>query len=606
MIKFDRASGLLFSLAVLNVMSGAMFSVLSPFYPMTAESKGVSQIVIGAIFSCFAFINFLASPVFGYFARHIGRRNMILFGMLMEGISTVGFAFIDHLPVNWFVGVSFLIRVFQGLGTAATNTATFSVVAGEFPEKMADVLALNETCLGLGMVLGPPIGGFLFEYGSFSLPFIVMGGLYILAIPIIRAFLPPEKVYDDSQSDISIWQMLCIPDVILACTSIFFSMASVGFVNPTLADHLFQFGLSTTTVGFFFVIPTFTYALCGPIISTLSKKMGYISILSLGLLLSALCFVLIGPSPLFPFFPVNLTTVSIALLLLGVGASFALIPAMPFMIESVAHKGEHAVDVVSGITTSAFALGEICGPLVGSGLVQSFDFPWAATIFAGSLLVASILLVPVHSAFLRCYHKSGTEEQEYALVQDEEQSAAYEGQEAEEEGERKHPGHHEGELRGVLVHHDGKEGDRRHEGKNVRFSLDEGRESQNGSRRSSKTIPGTKSMEGYSLLANPREPTQSVSINRPSASSALLSTSTPSFNAALSRSPSIFRTGSLSSSPFLSSSPLAALRGMDAHRRLVAFHPHRMPDPHAFAALSFTDAHNAHSQHSPDRSHDRL
>ena len=44
------------------------------------------------------------------------------------------------------------------------------------------MFAILETFFGLGMILGPFIGGLLYEIGGFILPFVILGGfLYELA-----------------------------------------------------------------------------------------------------------------------------------------------------------------------------------------------------------------------------------------------------------------------------------------------------------------------------------------------------------------------------------------------------------------------------------------
>lgn len=48
-----------------------------------------------------------------------------------------------------------------------------------------------ETFAGLGYTAGPVIGGVLYEYGGFQLPFFVLGALLVLAT-IVSFFLIEE------------------------------------------------------------------------------------------------------------------------------------------------------------------------------------------------------------------------------------------------------------------------------------------------------------------------------------------------------------------------------------------------------------------------------
>jgi hypothetical protein len=42
---------------------------------------------------------------------------------------------------------------------------------------------------GFGMILGPTLGGAMYEAGGFSLPFAVLGGCLLFQVPIPRYFL---------------------------------------------------------------------------------------------------------------------------------------------------------------------------------------------------------------------------------------------------------------------------------------------------------------------------------------------------------------------------------------------------------------------------------
>ena len=51
----------------------------------------------------------------------------------------------------------------MAIGSAASETSSFAVVVNVFPAKAATVLGLLETAIGLGMMIGPALGGVLYE-----------------------------------------------------------------------------------------------------------------------------------------------------------------------------------------------------------------------------------------------------------------------------------------------------------------------------------------------------------------------------------------------------------------------------------------------------------
>ena len=44
--------------------------------------------------------------------------------------------------------------------------------------------SIVETSVGLGLSLGPAIGGFLYSIGGYGLPFFVLGGIMLATIPM--------------------------------------------------------------------------------------------------------------------------------------------------------------------------------------------------------------------------------------------------------------------------------------------------------------------------------------------------------------------------------------------------------------------------------------
>lgn len=60
--------------------------------------------------------------------------------------------------------------------------------------------ACLETFFGLGLIVGPTMGGFLFQMGGYTLPFMVLGVLLIAAALLTYALLPSVEHCDLPQS----------------------------------------------------------------------------------------------------------------------------------------------------------------------------------------------------------------------------------------------------------------------------------------------------------------------------------------------------------------------------------------------------------------------
>ena len=65
-----------------------------------------------------------------------------------------------------------------------------SMIAKEFPENVATMFAVLETFFGIGMIVGPTVGGALYEAGGFTLPFALLGAILVCASGFCFFVLP--------------------------------------------------------------------------------------------------------------------------------------------------------------------------------------------------------------------------------------------------------------------------------------------------------------------------------------------------------------------------------------------------------------------------------
>lgn len=71
------------------------------------------------------------------------------------------------------------------MGNAAFLTASFAIIAKEFPNNVATTFASLETFFGLGLIVGPTVGGALYQV--FFLIFLtLMRPLHILGTQIMH------------------------------------------------------------------------------------------------------------------------------------------------------------------------------------------------------------------------------------------------------------------------------------------------------------------------------------------------------------------------------------------------------------------------------------
>ncbi|KAI8777068.1 MFS-type transporter SLC18B1 [Biomphalaria glabrata] len=412
-----RSKYTLFMLAVANFGAGCAYSLPAPFFPREAAKKGVSSTVIGLVFSCFQLVIVVTSPFFGNFITHIGAKFTYVSGIMTAGVCAILFGFLDQGPSGTpFIAMSFIVRTVEGIGVAAFSTASFAIVSNEFPNHIGSVFATLETCIGIGLMIGPTIGGALYEFGGFGMPFWVIGVIICSSGLTILTCLPqPQDTVKQKKG--SIFSLLRSVIVWVSSLSIFAGACGISYLDPTLSDHLDQFGLSTLLVGLFFIIGPGLHAILAPVWGYISDRKDIQSpLLVLGNLVCTIGFLFVGPSPLLPFLPRELWVVTVGLILFGLTIGCSIVPTMKCLVLGARELGFpdnlSTFGMVSGLFNAAFCFGAFVGPTIGGALIEKIGFAYGSTIIASFFFVVMIV-TSVYFSVRRLRHKSDIQMTKY-------------------------------------------------------------------------------------------------------------------------------------------------------------------------------------------------
>ncbi|XP_018573971.1 MFS-type transporter SLC18B1-like isoform X2 [Anoplophora glabripennis] len=312
-----------------------------------------------------------------------------------------------HYP---FIILSFVIRIVEALGNAAFLTASFAIIAKEFPDNVATTFASLETFFGLGLIVGPTVGGALYEVGRYTLPFAVMGSALFMSAILTAIVLPKHEAGTDREAGPSIFKALKIPGVMLAAASIIVTSISIGFLQATFEPHLRPLNLTGIELGLMFVVNGGTYAIIAPGFGWLCDRFYNPKIVTIvGTILVAAGFMLIGPAPFIPV-PTILWLTICGLVLHGLGMAAQLVASFTDALRtSVAHGFPNNLEtfgLISGLWTSTFALGAFIGPSISGILYDSIGFRNASIfimaihLFVGFAVTIFICFSKTHPAYV--------------------------------------------------------------------------------------------------------------------------------------------------------------------------------------------------------------
>ncbi|KAG8228760.1 hypothetical protein J437_LFUL008201 [Ladona fulva] len=380
--NFTRSQRLtLLGLAIVDFVTFCSMSVMAPFFPKEAALKGVTNTMSGFVFSFYALIMFLSSPVFGKLLPHVGARFLYMTGMFVAGCCSVLFGLLGYIEDSVvFTAYCLVVRGTEALGAAAYSTASYTFVAEVFPDNMGSVMGILETFVGLGMSVGPALGGLLYSLGGFGLPFYVLGVLMVVIVPVNFFLLPAGYDHDVEVPSGSIIKMLKVPSV--AVTSFF--------------------QLTTEQMGLIFLLFSAVYAISSPIWGWVADRItNHWLMMFWGLLASTAGLLLMGPSPLIPGLQSTLWLNLVSLSILGVAVALTLLPTYQGVLDNAIEGGCRddlsTYSLVGGIWSCMYSLGEVIGPFFGGVVIEYYGFPLCSTIMAAMTLLLAIVTLFFYS-----------------------------------------------------------------------------------------------------------------------------------------------------------------------------------------------------------------
>lgn len=184
-----------------------------PSLPALAEAFQVDDALVR--FTLFSYMfSFSFTPLFfGPLSDHMGRKNIVHFGLLLSLLSTLGCIFSPS--IYWFITA----RFFQGIGNGATMIAARSMVTDIFKGKaLATQISYITMSMPVVLAMAPLIGGYLQEVFDWQMVFLFLF-FYIMAIALITLTVE-ESLEHAAKRHISLIfqgykEILAIPNFIL-------------------------------------------------------------------------------------------------------------------------------------------------------------------------------------------------------------------------------------------------------------------------------------------------------------------------------------------------------------------------------------------------------
>ena len=133
----------------------------------------------------------------GVLGDRLGRRRMLTAGLLVFGLASLASAY-SHSP-GQLIGA----RALMGLGAAAVMPATLSIISNVFdPRERGKAIGIWAGAVGLGVAIGPIVGGALLERFWWGSVFLINVPIVIAGVAAIAWLVPESRDPKASKLDV--------------------------------------------------------------------------------------------------------------------------------------------------------------------------------------------------------------------------------------------------------------------------------------------------------------------------------------------------------------------------------------------------------------------
>ena len=189
----------------LHLFNNVAYRFIDSYLPLYASSEGVSSFGVGIIFASFSFSIFVFSPVWGHVTGRVGYRSMMVAGLTVESAILLCYPLSRAVSAHHYIVVVTLMRTLQGIGSAATQTGCYSLIAAEADPDGSGAgggMGGMEMFGGIGSMAAPILAGALFNHFGYSTPPVCIGCLGIACVYAVAVLLPSKSAIV-AQSDAS-------------------------------------------------------------------------------------------------------------------------------------------------------------------------------------------------------------------------------------------------------------------------------------------------------------------------------------------------------------------------------------------------------------------
>ena len=352
-----------------------------PVLPDYATRFNAGPTAIGLLFGSFGLSLLTLSVPMGTISDRMGRKRPMIVALLVLAISTLAFAYAQSLTML------FVARMLQGAADALTWIVGFAMIADLYSvDERGRVMGWAMAGSTAGIIIGPVLGGWLYELGGIKLPFLVVAGLAFADAIVFTLVATDTK---GSGVATPLREVLSHRTIVITLLIVIAGAATVAMLEPVIPlVYRARFGMGPAAVGTVFAIAASCNTVMHIINGRLSDRWGSRRLMLLGLIGSAFVMPLLNLAT-------DFTTALLTLVPMWAIFSMVVTPSLAYVAEAASAEGVESYGVVYGVYNVSWAVGLIAGPAIGGFLLERVGFGpltlgWSVLLFATGLALARL------------------------------------------------------------------------------------------------------------------------------------------------------------------------------------------------------------------------
>jgi len=319
----------------------------------------------GFMFASKAVVQLITNPFVGPLTHRIGYSIPMFCGFIIMFISTVIFAF------GRSYSVLFIARALQGVGSSCSSVSGMGMLAERYPDnkERGNAMGIALGGLALGVLIGPPFGGFMYEFFGKTAPFLILACLALadgcLQLLVLQPAVNKMKEEEDAPT---LKALITDPYILVAAGAITFANTGIAMLEPSLPIHMMDvMNSEKLQQGLAFLPASISYAIGTNLFGPLGHRMGRWRASLIGLAIIGISLMLVPLATSFHQLIIPMGALGFAI---GMVDS-SMMPELGNLVDlrhAAVYGGVYAIGDV------AFCLGFAVGPSLSGVLVKNIGF----------------------------------------------------------------------------------------------------------------------------------------------------------------------------------------------------------------------------------------